>query len=486
MHVNLPSLSSAASSPSFIGGGEHTTVVVDQLLLDSAEAHKKSLSTNRGETVIIHLGSADEENDILLDKETMPVQTRSARLNRSSNNHGKIKAIDALANIWRSYLESDCILSNMQIQRLGDHKYSATDISWLDELCMKKFWEKCVVLCPMWLAPNLITLVGMLINLTTMLILSNYCWSAREEAPSWVYFQAALGLFLYQTLDAIDGKQARRTNSSSPLGELFDHGCDAISQVFVTLNICHSMQLGQHRYFVLFIAVISMIVFYAAQWSTYCTGQLRFAKFDVTEAQMTVIGVLLTTGLFGPRIWSWNVFGLSFKLVVVSGSLILCLWQIGGYLKVIFSEGSGKNGSTVADTSVLSPLFPLLAVVLPFCMIYSKSTSGVYDANITLFCLLFGAVGSKAACRLVIAHMSRWELSLWDWIYVAPLVLMLNQYYDFYFDEKKLLIVATIYAYVSLLIFCTIICRQFCDYLHINCFSLKSVPGAPPRTRRAD
>jgi ethanolaminephosphotransferase len=31
------------------------------------------------------------------------------------------------------------------------------------------------------------------------------------------------------TLDAIDGKQARRTGSSSALGELFDHGCDAIS-----------------------------------------------------------------------------------------------------------------------------------------------------------------------------------------------------------------------------------------------------------------
>jgi hypothetical protein len=26
------------------------------------------------------------------------------------------------------------------------------------------------------------------------------------------------------TFDAVDGKQARRTNSSSPLGELFDHG----------------------------------------------------------------------------------------------------------------------------------------------------------------------------------------------------------------------------------------------------------------------
>jgi phosphatidylglycerophosphate synthase len=39
----------------------------------------------------------------------------------------------------------------------------------------------------------------------------------------------AFGLFFYQSLDAIDGKQARRTNSQSPLGELFDHGCDSVS-----------------------------------------------------------------------------------------------------------------------------------------------------------------------------------------------------------------------------------------------------------------
>ena len=44
-----------------------------------------------------------------------------------------------------------------------------------------------------------------------------------------MYLFTALGLFIYQSLDAIDGKQARRTNSASPLGELFDHGCDSVS-----------------------------------------------------------------------------------------------------------------------------------------------------------------------------------------------------------------------------------------------------------------
>ena len=40
-----------------------------------------------------------------------------------------------------------------------------------------------------------------------------------------------------QTLDAIDGKQARRTDTQSPLGELFDHGCDSLSTIFVSLSV---------------------------------------------------------------------------------------------------------------------------------------------------------------------------------------------------------------------------------------------------------
>lgn len=79
-----------------------------------------------------------------------------------------------------------------------------------------------------------------------LFIFSNFRFSpnGKEEPPRWACFLCALGLFIYQSLDAIDGKQARRTNSSSPLGELFDHGCDSISTVFVALSACISVQLG--------------------------------------------------------------------------------------------------------------------------------------------------------------------------------------------------------------------------------------------------
>lgn len=44
------------------------------------------------------------------------------------------------------------------------------------------------------------------------------------DAPRWLYYFNAFSVFWYLHLDCLDGKQARRTKSSSPLGQLFDHG----------------------------------------------------------------------------------------------------------------------------------------------------------------------------------------------------------------------------------------------------------------------
>ncbi|VDO27000.1 unnamed protein product [Onchocerca flexuosa] len=381
-------------------------------------------------------------------------------------------------NAWEDYLEGDCQLRIAQMERLREHKYSAVDISWLDEYCMKRFWEYVVQFYPMWIAPNVITMLGLFINLLTVLILACFSYDAKIAASSWAYFQAALGMFLYQTLDATDGKQARRTGTSSPLGELFDHGCDAMSQVLVTLNICYAMLLGQERYVVLFVTVSSVVLFYCAHWSTYCTGRLKFAKqvlilFDVTEAQITILIILLITSIFGTGFWTEQLVHISLKYVAIFISFLMCMSQIGDYLVDVVTGGVGKNGSTVADTSVLSPLIPLLMMITPFCMIYSKSVTAVYDDHITLFIFCLGAVSTKATMRLILAHMSRSELAMWDWIYLSPLMMMLNQYYDMPLNEFYLLVCATIYAYASLSLYCVMIIRQLCAHLRVHCFSVK-------------
>jgi len=47
-------------------------------------------------------------------------------------------------------------------------------------------------------------------------------------------------MLMADIVDGIDGKQARRTKTSSVLGELFDHGLDAWSTTFFAIAISYS------------------------------------------------------------------------------------------------------------------------------------------------------------------------------------------------------------------------------------------------------
>ena len=86
------------------------------------------------------------------------------------------------------------------------------------------------------LAPNLLTLTGLAFAVLGYLSTMYYDTSFTKAVPNWCFLLIAVCQFFYQTLDAIDGKQARRTNSSSVLGQLFDHGCDAMVLVFTILS----------------------------------------------------------------------------------------------------------------------------------------------------------------------------------------------------------------------------------------------------------
>jgi len=73
------------------------------------------------------------------------------------------------------------------------------------------------------MAPNLVTLLGFGFILFNVICLVIYIPDLVGPGPQWLYFSFAFGLWMYSTMDNIDGKQARRTGTSSPLGELFEY-----------------------------------------------------------------------------------------------------------------------------------------------------------------------------------------------------------------------------------------------------------------------
>ena len=151
-------------------------------------------------------------------------------------------------------------LSDEELSGLKNYKYNVVEDSIAEKL-MNPFWNWAVRLLPMWMAPNLVTLIGLLIVVGSSMLFLPFDLEMKDAFPTWTYFVSAAAVFTYMTMDVLDGKQARRTGSSSPLGQMFDHGCDAFSIGFFTITFMKLMQTGDTNV-ALFIVFLSGFVFH--------------------------------------------------------------------------------------------------------------------------------------------------------------------------------------------------------------------------------
>jgi len=123
------------------------------------------------------------------------------------------------------------------------------------------------------MAPNTVTLIGFVFMAASYGSMLYYDSTFTKDIPHWVYIFASICQFIYQTLDAVDGKHARTTKASSPLGQLFDHGnilvlnllvnlnkgCDSFSMTFLILTICQTIRLGPSVELLFFSGMVQVI-----------------------------------------------------------------------------------------------------------------------------------------------------------------------------------------------------------------------------------
>ncbi|XP_064535978.1 cholinephosphotransferase 1 isoform X6 [Drosophila montana] len=360
------------------------------------------------------------------------------------------------------------ILSPQQLRKLSEHKYSCFSASLLDPL-LQPWWNWLVSQTPLWLAPNLITIVGLILNIVTTLILICYSPNGVEPPPRWTCFLCALGLFVYQSLDSIDGKQARRTNTSSPLGELFDHGCDSISTIFVALSACISCQLGHYPNWLFFQCFCAIALFYCAHWQTYVSGTMRFGRIDVTEAQFSIIAIHLVSAVLGPEIWltKMPIVGVSWNYTILVFITFGYTLNIINFQKMFIEGGSGKNGSSVA-----MPYLECETRCLPFYMASGVDFSLALRYSKSILNEGCGKNGSSVA----IAHMTKAEMEYLDWSLLGPALLFLNQYFNCIVPEIWLLWFTLAWGTQDLLRYCAQVCLEICQHLRIDLFRIPYSP----------
>lgn len=83
---------------------------------------------------------------------------------------------------------------------------------------------------------------------------------------------------LIDFLDGIDGKQARRTSTAGPLGELFDHGLDSYTAAMIPVTLFSlfgrdgGYSVSPFRMYLVCWHVF--LCFFLSHWEKYNTGVL--------------------------------------------------------------------------------------------------------------------------------------------------------------------------------------------------------------------
>ncbi|KAF4728196.1 hypothetical protein FOZ63_033559 [Perkinsus olseni] len=210
--------------------------------------------------------------------------------------------------------------------RLLHHKYAAGEYTPLDMVFMP-FWNACTDVFPRTISPNAITLSGFfsicLIYVLIVLVPTRHAWH---------FFAAAFCVFAGQTLDAMDGKQARRLGVSSPLGAILDHGVDACTMGILMLTVARCLGAPGEFPNDLPVAVPTVLVvvscFWLPHWNHMHTGKLEVG--GVTEAQFLVGLFFIICGCFGedffhretPFIAGWTRGELLCYAVLIGASML--------------------------------------------------------------------------------------------------------------------------------------------------------------------
>ena len=118
-------------------------------------------------------------------------------------------------------------------QALSEYQYHSPNRTICEDLYLTRFWDWVAEFYPVWLAPNMVTSVGFLCSVSGLLLVLWHSPNLDGRAPAWVHLVVAFLLWIYQTADGSDGPQARRMRCGSALGELYDHGVDALVTTFI-------------------------------------------------------------------------------------------------------------------------------------------------------------------------------------------------------------------------------------------------------------
>jgi len=361
---------------------------------------------------------------------------------------------------------------------------------------------------PTWAAPNSITLFGLCWMVVSYGLVWFYYPNMDEGSPAaagdgdvdgdktvpplWPFAFTSIAMLIYQTLDNMDGKQSRKTGSSSPLGLLFDHGCDAVNSVFGSANWIAALGLSPRsdQWQILTLVVVPMAAFYITTWEEYYTHRLVLPIINgPTEGLLMGATLFACTAALGVDYWhgyEWynNVFG-PYVFAYLPESVTSAIVPADGFrncdmVPIITILGLGQEACIKGYTMIreyglgcLKDMFPMITLcVAPLLIGYADTTILQRHPRVCLH--VIAALFVEAVTQLMLDHMTSRPYRAIRPLFVPLLVFTALIWFGLLEGQMtdELLISYQAVLVVHLLMKFSVVIHEICDLLQIWCFDI--------------
>lgn len=261
-------------------------------------------------------------------------------------------------------------------------------------------WGPALELIPESVAPNTLTAIS------TLSCGLSFVLAATFPHDAIAMVAAALLVFVYLSLDNMDGAQARRSGRSSRLGEFLDHWLDTLNNGFVTLGAC--LAVGLPPLFALGVFAVTTLAFFAVQWELRRTGVFRMGRIADVEGNTAVCGLYLLIAFAGPEYFAWRP---------ISELPPLAIWLgvgVGGQAAWTFLDAFRRVDGDRMDLVPIGLAFVLLAA---WAVLAGRTT----DGHLAIAFLANPVFTS----RPVLARLLGRSTARADWLAVGALIVAL-------------------------------------------------------------
>ena len=360
-------------------------------------------------------------------------------------------------------------LDKTQLENIKNFKYIGSNDSIVYNNIVSPFLNKILDLglVPEWVAPNLMTVLSLAFNIIGFLFV------IFEAGNDFSYKLSRLTTlvitithYLYIFFDNLDGKQARKTKTSSSFGMLLDHGCDVFTNIFVLFNISHLVRLGNDTLFIQFFIITLFLGFFATTYEEYALGEMHLGIINgPDEGNFLIANASLLSFILGNDFWIIKIKYINMTI----GEFIIFLNFNASYLTHVFPlyynvikrKGYKRFLELLYD-------FILFTNIILFPGIYLLLNKEYYSNNLTLIIFFVAILYSKMTIYLQICICTGDKDSNFFDIILSNILIIINY---FYINEKFLkysLIFSMILVGSNLIKLIYIRSNEILNYLNIN------------------